>query len=59
MTAYKTGSLVLALIMAFIVGMAVSLIYAFLTITMMANQNVTGLTLTISAQVFQTSSASR
>ena len=47
MTAYKTGSLVLALIMAFIVGMAVSLIYAFLTITMMANQNVTGLTLTI------------
>ena len=33
--------------MAFIVGMAVSLIYAFLTITMMANQNVTGLTLTI------------
>ena len=47
MVAYKTGSLWLSILAAFLMGARVSLIYAFLTITMMANQNVTGLTLTI------------
>ena len=47
MVAYKTGSLWLSILAAFLMGALVSLIYAFLTITMMANQNVTGLTLTI------------
>lgn len=47
MTGLKTNSLILALLAAFAVGALTSLIYAFLTITMMANQNVTGLTLTI------------
>lgn len=47
MVGYKTDSLFLALIAAFIAGVLSALIYAFLTITMMANQNVTGLTLTI------------
>lgn len=47
MVGYSTDSLFLALIAAFIAGVLSSLIYAFLTITMMANQNVTGLTLTI------------
>lgn len=44
---YKTDSLILALLFAFGIGVVASLIYAFLTVTMMANQNVTGLTLTI------------
>lgn len=47
MMAYKTNSLTLSIISAFLMGVIVSLIYAFLTITLMANQNVTGLTLTI------------
>lgn len=38
---------VAALFMAFIAGMAGNLIYAFLTVTLKANQNVSGLTLTI------------
>src|SRR5574344_276428 len=45
--AYKTDSLILAIIAAFLMGMLGALIYAILTITFMANQNVTGLTLTI------------
>ncbi len=45
--AYATGSFVLALVGAFAAGAAGALIYAFLTVTMKANQNVTGLTLTI------------
>ena len=44
---YRTGNLPLALLAAFAIGMFASSIYAFLTVTMMANQNVTGLTLTI------------
>ncbi|MBH1941166.1 ABC transporter permease [Mobilitalea sibirica] len=44
---FHTGSLPLALLAAFIIGNFAALIYAFLTVTMMANQNVTGLTLTI------------
>lgn len=46
-TGYKTGSLPLALLASFAIGVFASLIYAFLTVTMRANQNVTGLTLTI------------
>lgn len=44
---YFFDNLAVALIAAFIAGMLGALIYAFLTVTMMANQNVTGLTLTI------------
>jgi len=44
---YHTGSIPLALLAAFAIGVFGALIYAFLTVTMMANQNVTGLTLTI------------
>lgn len=36
MVAYKTGSLWLSILAAFLMGALVSLIYAFLTITMMA-----------------------
>lgn len=42
-----TGSFPLALLAAFAIGVFAALIYAFLTVTMMTNQNVTGLTLTI------------
>lgn len=42
-----TGNLPLALLAAFAAGMLGALLYAFLTVTMKANQNVTGLTLTI------------
>ena len=42
-----TGSLPLALLAAFGAGMLGALIYAFLTVTLKADQNVTGLTLTI------------
>lgn len=44
---YHTGNLPLALLAAFGIGVFAALIYAFITVTMMANQNVTGLTLTI------------
>lgn len=46
-TAFYTGNLWLALLAAFAIGLLAALIYAFLTVTMMANQNVCGLTLTI------------
>ena len=46
-TALHTDSLFIALIAAFIGCMIIDLIYAFLTVTLRANQNVTGLTLTI------------
>lgn len=46
-TAFHTGNLWLALLAAFAIGVFAALIYAFLTVTMMANQNVCGLTLTI------------
>ena len=42
-----TDNLVFALIAAFVTGMLGALIYAVLTVTFMADQNVTGLTLTI------------
>lgn len=45
--AYKTESILLALIGAMLFAMLGALIYAFLTVTLKANQNVTGLTLTI------------
>ncbi|AKL96913.1 nucleoside ABC transporter membrane protein [Clostridium aceticum] len=44
---YHTDNVLLALLAAILAGMLGALIYAFLTVTMMANQNVTGLTLTI------------
>lgn len=47
MAGYFTDSLLIALIAAFLAGVLASLIYAVLTVTFMANQNVTGLTLTI------------
>lgn len=46
-TAYRTDNLLLALLATFAIGIFAALIYAFLTVTMMANQNVCGLTLTI------------
>lgn len=47
MAGFFTGSLPVALLAAFAAGMLGALIYAVLTITFMANQNVTGLTLSI------------
>jgi len=44
---YATGSPVLALLGAFVAGMGGALLYALLTVSFKANQNVTGLTLTI------------
>jgi simple sugar transport system permease protein len=44
---YVTGSVPVALLCAFLAGALGALIYAFLTSTLKANQNVTGLTLTI------------
>lgn len=47
MVGYYTDNFVLALLFAALSGAIGALIYAFLTVTLMANQNVTGLTLTI------------
>ena len=47
MVGYKTDNFLLALIAAFAAAAIGGLIYAFLTVTLMANQNVVGLTLTI------------
>ena len=47
MCGYTTGNLPLAIVAAALAGMGASLIYALLTVTFMANQNVTGLTLAI------------
>ncbi len=44
---YHTNNLPLALLAAFAIGVFGALIYAFVTVTLMANQNVAGLTLTI------------
>lgn len=44
---FKTGSLALSLVAAFLTGVAAAFVFAFLTVTLQANQNVTGLTLTI------------
>lgn len=44
---YITGSVFFAILFAFLAGMAGALIYAFLTVSLKANQNVTGLALTI------------
>ena len=44
---YFSDNLAVALFVAFLAGALSALIYAFLTVTLMANQNVTGLTLTI------------
>ncbi len=45
--AYHSDNLVFALLAAFAIGVFAALIYAVLTVSFMANQNVTGLTLTI------------
>ncbi|MGD9568205.1 MAG: ABC transporter permease [Sedimentibacter sp.] len=47
MAGYASDSLIIALAAAFLAGLLGSLIYAVLTVTYMADQNVTGLTLTI------------
>ncbi len=47
MAGYLSNNLVVALLAAFLAGMAGALVYAVLTVTFLANQNVTGLTLTI------------
>lgn len=47
MAGYRSDSLIIAVIAAFLAGAAGALIYALLTVTFMADQNVTGLTLTI------------
>jgi len=46
-TAYHTDNLAFALLASFAIGVFAALIYAVLTVSFMANQNVTGLTLTI------------
>ncbi|MBP1926034.1 simple sugar transport system permease protein [Sedimentibacter acidaminivorans] len=47
MAGFMSNNLLIALLAAFAAGMIGALIYAILTITFMADQNVTGLTLTI------------
>lgn len=47
MVGYQTDSFLLALLAAFAAGALSALLYGVLTITFMANQNVTGLTMTI------------
>lgn len=47
MVGYRTDNFALAIFAAFLAGAGCALIYAVLTITLMANQTVTGLTLTI------------
>jgi len=47
MAGYLSDNLLIALLFAFAAGMLGALIYAVLTVTFMADQNVTGLTLTI------------
>lgn len=47
MTGYYTDNFFLALLLAAVSGALSALIYAVLTVTFMANQNVTGLTMTI------------
>ena len=44
---FTTQNIVLAVLGVFLAGLLSALIYAFLTVTLKANQNVTGLTLTI------------
>jgi simple sugar transport system permease protein len=46
-TAYNTGNLYIALVVAMVVGAMLSLIHAFLCITMRANQVVAGLAITM------------
>lgn len=47
MAGYFSDSLLVAILAAFLAGLVGGLIYAILTVTFMADQNVTGLTLTI------------
>ncbi len=52
MFGYYLNSAIMAVIGAFLAGAIGSLIYCFLTVTLKANQNVTGLTLTIFGTAF-------
>ena len=47
LAAFLMESALMALLFAFLAGMAGAALYAFITVTLKANQNVTGLTLTI------------
>ncbi len=47
LASYLFGSPVMAIAFAFLAGMLGAAIYAFITVTLKANQNVTGLTLTV------------
>jgi simple sugar transport system permease protein len=51
-TAHETGNLGLALLAAIVAGMALSLLFAVLTLTLQANQTATGLALTIFGRGF-------
>ena len=51
-TAHETGNLMLALAAAVLAGMALSLLFAVLTLTLQANQTATGLALTIFGRGF-------
>ncbi|MFO7848408.1 MAG: ABC transporter permease [Spirochaetia bacterium] len=46
-TAYHTGSLLLSVLLAMLVGLMMALIHAFLSVTMRANQVVSGLSITL------------
>lgn len=46
-TAYHTGSLLLSVLLAMLVGMLLALIHAFLSVSMRANQVVSGLSITL------------
>jgi simple sugar transport system permease protein len=49
---YYTNSAILAIVGAFLTGVVGSFIFSFITVTLKANQNVTGLTLTIFGVAF-------
>ncbi|MBQ9922104.1 MAG: ABC transporter permease [Clostridia bacterium] len=51
---FKTNSIFFAVLAAFLTGVAASFLFAFLTVTLQANQNVTGLALTIFGGGFST-----
>ncbi|MBQ9940147.1 MAG: ABC transporter permease [Clostridia bacterium] len=51
---FKTNNIFLALICAFFTGAVAAFVFAFLTVTLQANQNVTGLALTIFGGGFST-----
>ena len=52
----RSGSLLVAVLISFIASGLVGLVFAFLTVTLQANQNVTGLTITTFGVAYITSS---